>query len=314
MGAGHAHHHHGHAHHGHGHTHHPTSGKWLYFALALTLLFAGVEAVGGWLADSLALLGDAGHMLSDSLALSLSAAALWFSQRPPSARHSYGFVRAEIVAALLNGFVMLVVVVAIVVEAIARLQTPQPVAGMTVMLIAGAGLVINIVVMLLLSRGEQNLNVRGAMLHVMGDLLGSVAALIAGAVVYYTEWTPIDPLLSLTICALILYSTLRLLREALHVLMEGVPLNLSLETVGRAMAEAPGVLSVHDLHIWSLSSGRLALSAHIVIGDMAQWSALLAAERDLLSGQFHIDHVTLQPELEQELRAEYATIIPIRPE
>lgn len=304
--------------HGHDHSHahahlHVGEGAFLYLALALTLGFAGVEAIGGWLAGSLALLGDAGHMLSDSLALGLSAAALWLSRRPPSARHSYGFVRAEIVAALANGLIMLLVVVGIVVEAIARIQAPQPVAGATVMAVAAAGLLVNVVVMLLLSRGEQNLNVRGAMLHVMGDLLGSIAAVIAGAAVYFTGWTPVDPLLSLVICALILYSTLRLLREALHVLMEGVPLNLSLETVGRSMAEVPGALSIHDLHIWTLSSGRFALSAHVVVKDLDQWVSLLADLRAMLAQRFHIDHVTLQPEIERELKAEYQAFIPIHP-
>lgn len=312
MGHRHEGHHHFHAH--HDRRAHKRGIGLLYVAVVLTLGFAAVEAIGGLWSDSLALLGDAGHMLSDSLALGLSAVALWFSHRPPSARHSYGLVRAEIVAALVNGLIMLFVIVAIVVHAIERLQSPQPVAGSAVMAVASGGLLVNVVVMLLLSLGEQNLNVRSAMLHVMGDLLGSIAALIAGAVVYFTGWTPIDPLLSLLICALILYSTLRLLREALHVLMEGVPLNVNLDTVGRNMAEVPGALSIHDLHIWTLSSGRLALSAHVVMKDMKHWNRLLAAQRLLLAQRFQIEHVTLQPELEPELQADYESVIPIHPE
>jgi cobalt-zinc-cadmium efflux system protein len=311
----HGHHHHGHAHAHDGH-HHQGASRPLSAALVLTLSFALVEAVGGWWAGSLALLGDAGHMFSDATALGLSALAAWFSKRPPSARHSYGLLRAEILAALANGLLMLVVVVSIVVEAIERLQAPAPVAGLTVMAVAAAGLVVNLVVLAVLSRGEATLNVRGALLHVMGDLLGSVAALLAGAVVYYTGWLPIDPILSLLICALILYSTARLLREALHVLMEGVPLGLDLTLVGNGMAQTPGVVSVHDLHIWTLSSGTSALSAHVVLEDLSRWTEVLEDMREMLHERFGIEHVTLQPELAPRLpqppSAPYIRIYPHR--
>jgi len=281
----------------HEHAHHPSHAGGLRWALALTLAFALVEALGGWWAGSLALLGDAGHMFSDSVALGIAGIAAWVGRRPPSARHSYGLMRAEVIAALLNGLLMLAVVTGIVVEAIQRIQQPRPVAGLTVVAIASAGLVINVVVALALSRGERDMNTRAALLHVMGDLLGSVAALIAGAVIYYTGWAPIDPILSLVICALILYSTLRLLRDALHVLMEGVPPHLDLHVVGRSLAGVAGVVSVHDLHIWMLSSGMPALSAHVVLRDMSRWSTILDELRDLLHRRYAIDHVTLQPEI-----------------
>jgi cobalt-zinc-cadmium efflux system protein len=158
------------------------------------------------------------------------------------------------------------------------------------------GLLINILVAWLLSRGERNLNTRAALLHVAGDLLGSVAALIAGVVITFTGWMPIDPLLSLLIAALIVTSSLRLLREALHGLMEGVPLHLSLEEIGRAMAAVQGVTSVHDLHIWSLSAERIALSAHVVLKEIAQWQTVLASLQAMLRERFGIEHVTLQPE------------------
>lgn len=280
----------------HDHDHHVAHGG-LRWALTLTLVFALVEALGGWWAGSLALLGDAGHMFSDSVALGIAGLAAWFSRRPPSARHSYGLMRVEVIAALLNGLLMLAVVTGIVVEAIQRLQSPRTVSGLTVVVIASAGLVINIIVALALSRGDRDMNTRAALLHVMGDLLGSVAALIAGAVIYYTGWAPIDPILSLVICGLILYSTLRLLRDALHVLMEGVPPHLDLNTVGRSLAGIAGVVSVHDLHIWMLSSGMPALSAHVVLKDMSQWSKILDEMRDLLRRRYAIDHVTLQPEI-----------------
>ncbi len=275
----------------------PFVGRQLPFALALTLAFAAIEAIAGWWSGSLALLGDAGHMLTDGAALGIALLAAWIAARPPSERHSYGLGRAEVVGALVNGLLMLAIIIGIVVEAVRRLQAPAPVAGGVVMLVAAAGLAANIVVALLLSRGEQTLNVRGAFLHVMGDLLGSIAALISGAVIYFTGWLPIDSILSLFICLLILYSSLYLLRDALHVLMEGVPRHLDMQEIGRAMAAADArVRSVHDLHVWNLSSGLIALSAHVVIDDMGHWQGVLDGLRELLRGRFGIEHVTLQPE------------------
>lgn len=286
-----------HVHH-HDHTsHHPVpAARSLYAVLALTLGFAFIEAVAGFWSGSLALLGDAGHMFSDSVALALAAFAAWVARRPPSARHSYGFARAEVIAALVNGLLMLAVVIAIVVEALARLQAPRPIPGMAVMAIAAIGLAVNIFALFILSRGAGDINTRGALLHVFGDLLGSIAALIAGAVIVFTGWMPIDALLSLLICALILFSTLRLLREALQVLMEGVPLNIELNDVGRSLAALPGVISVHDLHIWTPASGAPALSAHVVVEDLGNWMKTLEALRTLLDNHYGIEHVTLQPE------------------
>jgi cobalt-zinc-cadmium efflux system protein len=198
------------------------------------------------------------------------------------------------------------VVIGIVVEAIGRLQTPRPISGMTVMAIAAVGLAVNIVALFILSHGAEDINTRGALLHVFGDLLGSIAALIAGAVIYFTGWMPIDALLSLLICALILASTLRLLREALQVLMEGVPHHIDLNDVGRNLAALPGVISVHDLHIWTPASGAPALSAHIVVDDLGSWMQTLEASRALLSTRYRIEHVTLQPETR-------AGIVPVAP-
>ncbi len=292
---GHAHDQHDHHHHHHAHSAH---GNTLLWGLALTLGFALVEALGGWWAQSLALLGDAGHMVSDATALGLAALAALIAKRPPSARHSYGLGRAEVVAALVNSLFMVAVVVLIAVAAIARLRQPVPVMGGTVMAIALVGLFINILVAWILSRGERTLNSRAALLHVIGDALASVAALIAGVVIYYTGWTPIDPLLSLFICALILFSAARLLREVLHIIMEGVPPYLELRDVGRAMAGVEGVRSVHDLHIWTLSSGQVVLSAHVNIRDMEQWQDTLGRMQTLIKERFGIDHITLQPTLE----------------
>lgn len=282
----------------HNHAHSPqrSPDSALFWGFGLTLAFALVEGAGGWLAGSLALLGDAGHMVSDATALGLAAFAAWVTRQPASARHSYGLVRAEAVAALFNGLFMLVIVAAIGMHAVERLQTPRPVDGGVVMVVAAVGLAVNLVVARLLHGGESNLNTRAALLHVMGDVLGSVAALVAGVVILLTGWTPIDPLLSFLICALILFSSLRLLRDVLHVIMEGVPPYLDLPEVGTAMAAVEGVDSVHDLHIWTLSSGMVALSAHVVVHDMGQWHAILGQQRRLLAERYGIEHVTLQPE------------------
>ena len=310
-----------HTHHGHHHEPHDhqpgheaaREGRGLWMSLALTAAFALIEAGTGLFAHSLALLSDAGHMMSDTLALALSLFAVWMGRRPPSARHSYGFARTEIIVAFVNGLVLLGVVTAIVIAAVRRLQNPEPVAGGAVMAVAALGLVVNGGVVYSLSRERHTLNTRSAILHVLGDLLGSAAALVAGAVVYFTGWYPIDPILSLVISGLILYSTVRLLRETLNVLMEGVPSHLDLRAVGRALAEVPGVISVHDLHIWTLSSGTLALSAHVVVDDLVRWGGLLTGMQDLLHDRFDIDHVTLQPEILDAGLARGRPVIPIHP-
>lgn len=268
----------------------------LPLALVLTLAFAGVEAAAGWWAGSLALLGDAGHMLTDSLALALATVAAGLARRPPTERLSYGLQRIEVLAALVNAGFMAAVVVAIAWQAVGRLLSPQAVNGAVVTWVAAGGLLLNLAVAWLLSRGEKDLNTRGALLHVLGDLLGSVAALAAGVVIQLTGWTPVDPLLSLLIVALILVSTLRLAREAVHTLLEGVPASLSLPDIGRRMAGVQDVLSVHDLHVWSVSSNQVALSAHVVIVEMGRWDRVLLALRRLLHEAYGIDHVTLQPE------------------
>lgn len=269
----------------------------LPIALCITLGFAGVEALAGWLSGSLALMSDAGHMLTDSLALALATVAARIARRPVTEQHSYGLRRVETLAGLINGLFMLLVVGLIIAHAAERLLDPQPVDGGTVMLVAFIGLVINVVVAWMLSHGGHDLNTRAALLHVLGDLLGSVAALASGAVIHFTGWLPIDPLLSMLICGLILAATLRLLKSATHTLLDGVPAQLSLNEVGQAMARAEGVISVHDLHIWSLDSSHTALSAHILIKRTEDWPDVLARLQTLLRDTYHIEHVTLQPEI-----------------
>jgi len=282
--------------HGLGGHHHGGSARVLMFSLCLTLSFAVVEAIGGWWADSLALMSDAGHMLTDSSSLAIGAVAAWMAKRPASRLHSFGLQRAEVLGALINAVLMIAVVAAIAWAAIDRFAEPRTVAGMPVLVIAAIGLVMNIGVAAILMRGEQTMNVRGALIHVIGDLLGSVAALAAGVIIILTGWMPIDPLLSLAVSALILVSALRLLREVVHVLMEGVPRGVDAAEVGTALAAVEGVEAVHDLHIWSLSSNQRALAAHVVISRLADWQQTLPRLQQLLSDRFAITHTTLQPE------------------
>lgn len=295
MSGGDRHQHAGHAH-GHGHSHQDNAvGRTLGLALILTLGFSVVEFIAGWRSGSLALLADAGHMLTDGAALGLSALAAWLASWPPSRRHTYGLGKAEVLAALANALTMLAVVAFIGLEAWRRLQTPAQIDGATVGGVAVLGLAINLLVAWILSRGERNLNVRGALLHVMGDALGSLAAIVAGGVIYFTGWTPIDPLLSLMIAGLILSSSVSLLREALHGALDGVPAHIDVDSLGRGLAGVPGVSEVHDLHVWPIGAARLALSAHVRVETFAAWPQTLLALTAVAARQ-GIDHVTFQPE------------------
>lgn len=283
------------------HTHHRHHGasarKPAYItALAITLLYAMVEAIGGIWSQSLALLSDAGHMFSDAMALGVAAAAAWLAQRPASERHSYGWARAEVIGAMLNGLLMLPIIVLLVVEAVQRLIQPRPVLAEGVVAIALVGLLVNALVAYTLSRAAHNLNAKAALVHVMSDLVSSLAALIAGAVIYFTGWLLIDPILSLVIACLILFTTLRLLRDTLHVLMEGVPSAVGFSEIGNALAAIPGVSSVHDLHIWGITPDTISLSAHMEVERLSDWPLILERSRRVLAERFFIRHVTLQPE------------------
>lgn len=273
----------------------PEQSRRLLFALLLTWSFALVEALAGWSAGSLALLADAGHMVTDGAALGLALLAAWVAGRPPSERHSYGFGRSELFAALINALSMLAVVVGIGWEVWSRFASPHPIAGGLVSIVAVIGLLVNLLVAWMLAHGQENLNVRGAFLHVLGDVLGSVAAIVAGVVVWLTNWTPIDPLLSLLIGGLVLASSVRLLRDAVHGLMDGVPFSVDLSHLGKELAAVPGVIDIHDLHVWSLSGDRLAMTAHVRIKDMSAWTAVLNGLTHEAT-EHGIAHATFQPE------------------
>jgi cobalt-zinc-cadmium efflux system protein len=280
----------------HGHVIEGRSQVAMGLALGLTLLFALIEAVTGYFSNSLALISDAGHMVTDAAALGLALMAQLIARRPPSARHSFGFVRAEALAAFVNSLAMLLLVAWIVYEAAQRLVKPEAVQGGTVFVVAAIGACINILVAWVLSRGEQSINTRAALVNVLGDLLGSVAAIAAGAIIHFTGWVRIDPILSIFVSLLILKSTVGVLRESYHFLMEGVPQQIDYLGVGADLAAVPGVLSVHDLHVWDMSPGEPALIGHLEIADLNGWPEVLRAVKEMLLDRHGIDHVTLQPE------------------
>ena len=298
--ADHSHSHSDHHGHDHDHSHVPTVTKEnerkILISFFIIFIFMVVEAVGGVISGSLALLADAGHMLTDAIALGLAYVAFRLGRRVADSQRTFGYARFEVIAGLINALTLFGIVAWIVYEAIERFQEPQPVMAGSMFVVAIIGMLVNLFVLWYLTRGDSDhVNVKGAVLHVMGDLLGSVGALLAGVGVMYTGWLPIDPLLSLLIGILVLSSSVRLLREVLQALLEGVPEHLSAEEIGHALTALPGVRSVHDLHIWTLSSNRIALSAHLVVESMAFWPDTLSSARVDLRRR-GIVHVTLQPE------------------
>ena len=282
----------------HSHAKQVSNQNLLLIALVLTLGFSGVEGAAAYFANSLALISDAGHMVTDAAALGLALLAQIISRRPPSPKHSFGFGRAEALAAFVNSIAMLALVVWIMVEAVSRFYDPHKVDGLTVTVVAAVGLLMNIVVAWVLSRDKKSVNTRAALVHVMGDLLGSVAALIAGIVIQLTGWMPIDAILSILVSLLILKSTVSILRESYHFLMEGVPLHIDYLQVGSDLKKVPGVLAVHDLHVWEMTPSFPALIGHIEIANMTEWPEIMARINEMLLNKHGIDHVTLQPEVE----------------
>jgi cobalt-zinc-cadmium efflux system protein len=267
------------------------------WALGLAAVYMLAEAIGGYLTGSLALLADAGHMMSDVAALSLALFAMWLAQRPPTAGHTYGFYRAEILAALANGSVLVAISIFVFWEAIGRLRDPHPVEGPLMIAIATGGLLVNLASLRILSGGrDQSLNVRAAWLHVLGDTLGSVQTILAGLAIWKLGWNWADPVASILIGVLLIYSSWNLLRQAVGVLMEGTPEHLDADRVRQAILSVPGVEGLHDLHLWTLTSGREALSGHVVAAPGENSTILLATVRSTLHDRFGVDHLTLQVE------------------
>ncbi len=285
--------------HDHDHGAQGTGARALGIAAALTGGMMLAEFVGGWWANSLALISDAGHMLTDVGALLVSLAALKMAATPPDARRTFGLQRAEILAALFNGATLLVLSAYIAYEAVPRLFHPEPIQSGIMMAVAAVGLAVNAAGFFLLrTHSEENLNIRGALLHVLGDLLSSVAVLAGGLFVWWRGWNWLDPLLSLLIAAVILQGAVRIIRESLGILLEFAPAHVKTAEVEKLILARPGVLGMHHLHIWSISSRRHALSAHLLVGDrpMRENDVLLEELRHSLNDRFSIGHATFQLE------------------
>lgn len=266
-------------------------------ALSLTGTFMVVEIIGGLLSGSLALLADAGHMFTDTMALALAAVAFHVSKRPPEGRLSYGYQRFQILAAFINGMTLLMIVGWILFEAVSRLLQPQPVMGSTMLIVAAAGLVVNILAFAVLHSGDRdNLNIRGAALHVAGDLLGSVAAIVAAIVIIYTGWMPIDPILSVAVAALILRSAWALLKRSGHILLEGAPDWFDAHAMREAIQqEIPAVQGVHHVHVWALTPQETLLTMHIDVNG-ADPITIIPEVKAFLRERYGIDHSTIEVE------------------
>jgi len=284
--------------HGHAHDHRRLAGRrGLFTVLGLTGTFMVVEFIGGVLANSLALMADAGHMLTDVAAISLSLFAIWFAQRPATDVKTFGYLRWEILAALINGAALLLLSFFIFAEAWDRLREPAHVESSLMLGVAVGGLLVNISAALLLHRSAgESLNVRGAYIHVLGDLLGSLGAITAAIIIQTTGWLYADPLISVLVGLLILLSSWKLVRESVDILLESVPSHIDLEAVRRSIAEIPGVDAVHDLHVWTVTSGYLAMSGHAVVEDPQRNQVVLEEIDRRMREHFGIGHVTFQLE------------------
>ena len=271
----------------------------LSITLVLVVVYMVAELVGGILTNSLALLADAGHMFSDAAALGLALFALWFARRPASSRHTFGYYRTEILAALANGATLIAVAGIILIEAIQRLDQPPDVEGGLMTGIAAGGLVVNLVGLWILSGGRHDsLNVRGAWLHVLTDMLGSVQAIVAGVLILKFGWTWADPVASILIAGLVVYSAWALLKESVAVLMQRAPGHVDIDDMRAAIVSIDGVAGVCDLHVWTITSGLDSMSAHVVVEEGRGDRLMLQQVRDLVHDRFGIDHVTIQLEPE----------------
>lgn len=284
---------------GHIHRHGPARGsrRRLQIVLVLTAVYMFAEAFGGWWTGSLALLADAGHMLADVAALALALMAVWFSARPATPGKTFGYYRLEILAALINGVGLVLIALFIFYEAYQRWFTAPKVRSIPMMFVAGGGLLVNLICARLLHRDrKEDLNVRGAWLHIMGDALGSAAAIVAGAVITVSGWNAADALFGMLIGLLIVWSSWHLIREATNVLLEGTPAHINLAAVEDAILATEGVTNVHDLHIWTITSGHEALSAHVIHAYSISQPNLLKELRTKLYDRFGVDHLTIQME------------------
>lgn len=290
---------HDHAHHHH-HHHHADNETRLLWAMLLTGGFMVAEVVGGLISGSLALLADAGHMLTDSSALFMAWAAARITRRPADNERSYGYHRVQILAAFINGLAFFAIFIWIIVEAVQRLLNPVQVLADTMLVVAVLGLAVNVITFFVLHGGDQaDLNLRGALVHVLGDLLGSVAAISAAVIILWTGWMPIDPLLSILVALLILRSAWFVTKRSAHILLEGTPEEVNVAELRETVtSKIPDVLDVHHVHVWSLTTDRPLLTAHVKVHDNAEYDSVMQKVKSLLNEQYGISHSTIQIEYE----------------
>lgn len=295
--------------HDHSHHHHAErSTRRVKLALLLTCVYMIAEAVGGYLTNSLALLADAGHMLTDVAALTLTLTAFWFASRPANPRKTYGYYRLEILAAFVNGVALVLISLWIFYEAYERLFAPAEIKSAQMIAVAAGGLATNLICAYLLHGShEHDLNLHGAWLHVIADALGSVAAIVAGALILVFGWSAADSLSSALIALIIIFGSWQLIRESVNVLLEGTPSHINLVALEDAMLKTEGVQAVHDLHVWTITSGREALSAHVVHNETASANVVLRRLQHEITRHFGISHLTIQmetPEIDRNACAE----------
>jgi len=271
--------------------------KSLVWALALTTTFLVVEVIGAWISGSLALLADAAHLLTDAGGLALALFAIWFAARPPSPSKTFGYLRAEVLAALINAVVLLLLAVYILYEAYQRIFAPPEVLSTPMLIVAVVGLVVNLISMRLLAAGsEESLNLKGAYFEVLADMLGSIGVIASALIIMFTGWTLADPIIGAAIGVFIVPRTWALLKHSVNILLEGTPIGFDLAGLERALRALPGVVDTHDLHVWTITSGIDAMSGHLVVADDADQQAVLVAARTVLHEDFGIDHTTIQIE------------------
>ncbi len=279
--------------------------KPLYIALALTLTYMTAEIVGGIWTGSLALIADAAHMGTDAGGLALALFAIYFAQKAATSQKTYGYLRTEILAALTNAVVLLLLTVYILYEAYKRFLSPPEILSGPMLAVAAVGLVVNLISMKLLSAGSsESLNVQGAYFEVLSDMLGSLGVIAAALIIMYTGWTLADPIIGAGIGLFIVPRTWTLLKQAVHILMEGVPVEVDVPSLEKALLEIPGVTAIHDLHVWTITSGTDSLTGHVVVTDMKDARAILMNAKAVLEEKFKIDHVTIQIEDEEMRTAE----------
>jgi cobalt-zinc-cadmium efflux system protein len=322
-GAGHSahdkrpHHKHDEANHNHDHDHHShgsDSERRIVLALALTSFFMVIELAGGLLAHSLTLVADAGHMLTDAAGLAMAWAALHFARRPADRRRSFGYQRLQVLAAFVNGVALFVIVGWIAIESVQRLFAPSAVNSTLMLIIASIGAVVNLIGFAILRHGdEHDLNMKAAVLHVIGDLLSSLAAIVASLIIMASGWTPIDPILSLLVCALITRSAYAIVKKSTHILMEGAPDWLDVtELRAQLKATIPAIVDIHHVHCWSLAPQQTLLTMHILLAPNADHTAVMKAANEMLSSRFGIDHATIQLDVEDCIDVDCAHIAPAR--